>query len=437
MTTRLWRALGAAGPLFVVEDGTSAAALDDRRIISISIEAGTTMAGLSTSGATVEVSGYHAYLPPSDNAQMTIRLTNHGMALLSSLTGKPASLLQNRFVGRLTAHDVTDTGDGDRATKLRTTLTAQDWASFVSQLDKGALVTKADPNLWSLYQAMFSRAAIPRRSTLTPWGSIWHWVRFTPEEDGIDRKEISTGDILSRYTRDVGNFIRQDRDGAFAGWSHDHIRGLAEDWSDYHPDPLQRSQVLSPVTWRRAATIPKSIHWQQTTAIGDPGPGVGYSFQPDGDLITRAATLDMMHLWDVDWHTQSEGGSGYAESMRAIFYRERGTDLTLDAVTIDVLKLAQGTPADRAQLGQLLTLSHGDPLAIGHDWPPEVRGVHFVQTISHKITRDQWTITLDLIPAAHVTGTAAGMDLAGRSWDTAYPQTTTWASPTTTWEDSP
>lgn len=433
----LWKALGATQPVFHVDDGSgSGATMDDSRITSISIEAGTTMAGLSTAGATVEVTGYQGYLQPEDTTTFDISLTAYGGLLLSRLTGRSAESLRPRFRGRGTAHDITDTSDGNRTTKMRTTLTAQDWASFISQLDKGALARRSDPNLWRLYRSLFARAGIPGAFTLEAWGTRWHWVRFRDAEP--DTKVISTSDVLSKYLQDVGNFIRQDRNGYPKAWSHDHLQAIAADWRAFTPDPLQRSQVLSPVTWRRPATIPKSLWWQQTATVGDQTEtGLGYSYTPSGTLVTRSVTLDMLHLWDIAWEPGAEG-SGYTDAMRARYHREKATDLILDTVTVDILRLIernQGT--DRAVAGHVLNLNHGDPITLGYDWPSEVRGVQFAQKVSHKITRDQWTVSLDLVPAPHVTGLAKPADLAGRTWDTAYPQPTQWETPSTSWEASP
>lgn len=438
MKTPLWEATGAVRPLFYVNDGSGQGdVMDDRRIISLSTEAGTTMAGLSTSAATVEVIGYQAYLQPEDTTQMAIRMSTSGAELLGSLTGQNPQAIQTRFRGRVITHDVTDTGDGSRNTKMRTTLTAQDWPSFISQIDKGARATRAEPNLWSLYRSLFSRAGIVGLN-LQPWGSTWHWVRFTSAEDGLVDKVIGTSDVISRYLEHVGNFIRQDREGHATAWSHDHLQAIAQDWRNFNPHPLQRSQVLSPVSWRRPALIPKSLYWQQTAEVGDQNEsGLGYSFTPGGSLVTRAETLDMLHLWDISWEPGASG-SGYSDSMRARYLRAKATELVLDTVTVDLLQLLRRNQgSDRAQVGQMLNLNHGDPLALGYDWPLEVRGVHFAQKVSHKITRDAWTVTLDLVPASHVTGTTDPTDISGETWDTAYPPSTQWETPSTTWEASP
>ena len=435
----LWRALGANQPVFIVDDGSgSGPTMNDHRITSISIEAGTTMAGLSTAGATVEVTGYQGYLQPEDTTTFEIRLTNYGASLLASLTGKSAGAIQPRFRGRATAHDITDTGDGNRTMKMRTTLAAQDWPSFISQLDKGAMATRDDPNLWRLYRSLFTRAGIPGMYSLEAWGTRWHWVRFTSAEDNLNSKLISTSDVLSRYLEDVGNFIRQDRNGYPKAWSHDHLQAIADDWRDFTPDPLQRAQVLSPVTWRRPATIPKSLYWQQTADVGDQTEsGLGYSYTPSGSLVTRSVTLDMLHLWDIAWEPGASG-SGYTDAMRARFHREKSTDLVLDTVTVDILQLIRrNRGTDRAVAGHVLNLNHGDPITLGYDWPSEVRGVAFAQKVNHKIARDEWTVSLDLVPAHHVTGAAKPTDLAGRTWDTAYPQPTQWETPSTSWEASP
>lgn len=425
--SRLWKALGATQPLFSVEDGTgSGPHMDDSRIISIGIESGTTMAGLSTSGCTVEVNGYQGYLPADNGMPMTINLTPYGSRLLSDLTGKTPPSIWFRFTGRVVSHDVTDTGTNRKGQlKLKTTLTGQDWASFISQLEKGADAHRSEPNVWRVYRSLFNRAAAPGMYELTPWGQSWHWVRYTPDEETQQSKRITTGDVIQRYTADLGALIRQDRAGYPTAWSHDHIMALAESWEYSNPDPIQRAQVLSPVTWRRPSTIPKSIHWQQQGSIGDQGNPRNYAFSPKGSLVTRAVDIDMTHIWDIHW-TQ-EDGSGLRDIMRARYYREKETDLVVEKVTIDLLQLIKrnhGT--DRAVAGQMLTLNHGDPVVLGYDWPVSVDGVYFAQKVIHRIDRDSWTVELDLMPSLHVTGKTYDSGLWGRTWDTRFIRDREW-----------
>ena len=430
----LWAALGATAPLFTVADGSGQGpAMTDHRVTGITTTAGTGMTGVTTASAEVTVAGYQAYIPDG-NAAMTIDLTSYGASLLAGITGRSAAAIRDRFTGRVIAHEVTDTGtDKTGAPRLTTKITGQDWAAFILQLDKGAAVTRTDPNMWRLYRSLVTRAGIPGYSTLTAWGSRWFWPEIPPAETTL---EVSTGDVVSKYMDLLGDLVRQDRAGAFTAWSHDHIAALSNAWADVNPDPLQRSQVVTPVSWTRPATIPRSIYWQQNHGAGDDTEnGTGWSFSPEGNLVTRAETLNMLHIYDIFYTT---GVSGYEDIMRARFYRQRNTDLRVEAVTVDVLALLRrGEAADRAQVGQLLTMNHGDPLALGYDWPSEVRGVYFAQRVAHKITRAAWTVDLELVPAHHVAGRRPSADLAGRTWDTAYIPTRHWDTPGTQWEYSP
>lgn len=422
--SRLWRALGLTSPLLTVTSPALAPDLDDHSVSSVTIEAGTTMTGMSTAAATITAAGVHTFTGTDTSVQ--VDLTAHGANRLAALTGRSAAALTARFRGRFAGQKVTDTG---KATT--TSLTAQDWPALVSQLEKGADTDPDNPSVWSLYEEMFSVVGL---GPLTPWGSTWPWVRLAPGDPSP--KHISTGDVAGKYAADLGILIRQARDGAYTAWSHDHIRALADQWSSINPDPLQRSQVLKPVEWTRPSTIPTRIGWTQMLGIGDHN-SKGSFLTGQTILASRIEHLDMTHVWDIG-STSTSPSDDFLAVMNVRASRAAEFQLTVETVTVDVLALLErNAGTDRAIIGQLLTMNHGDPIALGYDWPDAVAGVYFAAKIIHRITPRAWHIELDLMPEAHVSGWKADPDLTGRTWDTAYPQPTPWDQPATTWETTP
>lgn len=417
----LWRALGATAPLFAVSS-PSHGTWNDGQLVSLSISLGSSLTGLSTSTANVDVRKELPQAPKSDQG-IQIYLTTYGRDLLAALTGANPALITYMFTGRIASQTVTDHG-----ARRTTSVTTQDWPALVSQLDVGAVATREEPNLAQLYRSLFTRAGIPYAPSLQQWGSTWHWVRWA-EDDTTQMKLISTSDVLSRYTADVGNLILQRRDGTPVSYSHDHMRDKATLWRQHAPDPLQRSQVIAPVEWTQPATVPLRMTWQQMRSIGEHVVDTLTARVGDTSMVTKGENLDMTHIWVY-------GDGGLYDAIIARLLTAAADSYRVEKVSVDVLALMR-SPANRAQVGQLLSISHGDALTLGHDWPDTVSGVYFVERIAHQITPSSWVITLDLMPVHHVTGTSRPTDIAGRTWDTAYYASTLWDAPPTTWETSP
>lgn len=430
-TSKLWRTFGADLALFEVHspDLPGDGYLRDEQITSLSIDAGTTMAGLSTSAAEVKLSGYHA-LDYSTDKPIRIDLSYYGRNLLAGLLGVPADLIRDRFRGRIAGQKVTDNG----ASGLTSSLTAQDWGAFIAQLERGGYGNRDEPDVARLYRSMFVHSGVPGATQLEQWGSTWHWIKWPDGEESNPQLLFPTSDIIGKYAADLGNFISVPRNGVPRAWSHDHLVALADDWRQINPHPLQRSQVLKPVEWTRDVTIPEQLQWQQWTGIGSTT-SVVFTFPPPNDIVHRVETLDMLHIWDIQATPTS---SGLRDVMWARVVRASATDLAVEKVSLDVLGLVRrNIGTDRSLVGQILTMNHGDPIALGWDWPDPVNGVYFAQRVAHTITPDSWTVDLDLVPALHVTGFPSTLDLAGQTWATGYPPATQWEAPTTTWEASP
>lgn len=427
----LWQTFGADRALFEVysPDLPGDGFIRDEQITSISVDAGTTMTGLSTSAAEVKLRGYHA-LDYSTDKPLRIDLSYYGRNLLAGLLGVPADLIRDRFRGRIAAQKVTDNG----TSRLASTLTAQDWGAFISQLERGGYAQRDEPTVWRMYRSLFVHSGIPGATQLEAWGSTWHWIKWPEEEQHNPQLLIPTSDILGKYAADIGNLISVPRNGVPRAWSHDHLIALAEAWADHNPHPLQRAQVRKPVEWDRAVTIPIQQQWLQWNGVGATDQVV-WTFPPPNNIVHRTEQVDLTHIWDIN---SSPGVTGMTDVMSARVARASADRLAVNKVTLDLLKLYrrdQGT--DRDLVRQLLILNHGDPVALGWDWPAPVNGVYFAQRVAHHITPDTWTVDLDLAPARHVTGRPSPTDLAGQTWATGYPPATPWEAPTTTWEASP
>lgn len=431
-TSRLWRVLGATEPLFEIfsPDLPGTGILRDHDIHSISIDAGTTMAGLSTSAAEVSLRG-NQELDYSSDKPVRIELSLYGRTLLAGPLGVSADSIRRRFDGRIAGQKITDKGENN----LTTTLTAQDWAAFISQVEVGGFGYRDDPSVWRLYRSLFDYPNIAWVPAAQSWGSTWHWVKW--DDPNIASKLIPTSDIIGKYAEDLGNLLSVSRDGTPRAWSHDHLVALADQWRDINPHPLQRSQVLKPVEWSRPVSIPIQLQWRQWQEIGSTNT-ILWTFPPPNDIAHKVEVIDMLHIWDIHATPEPNSTTGLADVMGARVMRETRADLAVEKVTLDLLMLFernQGT--DRALVGQVLKMTHGDPIVLARDWPYPVNGVYFAKTIAHTITPRSWTVELALMPTMHVTGHATTSDLAGQTWDTAYPGTTSWDEPSTTWEESP
>lgn len=445
--SRLWRVIGATQPLFTVESPLVATGTDDHVITSLTIESGTTMAGMTTAAATVELATYGNY--DRADKSIKIKLTDHGAARLAALTGRPTAQITDRFTGRVAGKTITDNGDTKTTDfgytfreKQRTTLTAQDWPALISQIDAGGYAARSEPSVWRLFRSLFTQAGVPGMRELTAWGGVWHWVRFTQDEEALQTKHITTADVIGKFAADLGILIRQVRDGQPMAWSHDHLITMAESWKTTNPDPLQRSQVIAPAEWTRPLAIPQQVRWEQHVAIGNHVTTPVFHFTPTDEFVTKTEAIDMTHIWDIKAKNSAETGgpptTGLGDVMRARVAQANSTEARVEKVSVDVLGLLErnhGT--DRNQIGNLLALNHGDPLALGYDWPAEVSGVYFAGKITHRITGNAWVIDLELTPARHVTGQGSPTAGPGRTWDTAYPAGRQWDTPSTTWETSP
>lgn len=421
---RLARILGLDGVILTVP--LQAINVTSNFITRVSMtRGGGEVAGLATSTATVDVARELPTAPSSAQA-MSVQLTAGARSRLTTLTGQDGDAYRYRFVGRNAGQEVTDSGD---TKPLSTLVTCSDWLTMLPLIDPGATGTRADPSVHRLYRSAMNRANLPSPE-LESWGSAWH--RVIIPDPPIDTIDVTTSDVFGKYGFDLGHVVRQLRDGTPQALAHDYRAVQAAQWTALYPQPLLRDQVLAPIKWTQSVTVPTRttalirnqtngdiVTW--TITIGDPS------------FVTKGETLDLSHVL-VD---------GVLEDtlLKAVIARASRTApdrYRLNEVTIDLLALLErGRPVDRAQVAQLLRLEHGDAIALSNDWPSAVGGLYFVPGIAEEITRESWTMTLTLAPYNLVVGAHHDPLPPGNTWDTAYPRTRIWDTPSTTWEASP
>lgn len=407
--SKLWRTLGATQSLFqVVSLAHGSVFFYDYDLTEVSLTRGTTLAGLSTSGGHVGLTGKAPTLSGANTQSLRVELTPHGIARLNALGVATDATTFRRFHGRVTGQTITDLG-GDRYTS---TVNVQDWAALISQLDKGAAVQNGNNGIDELVDSLFYRAGTPA-GPLTKWGSSWHLVRFV--EGDPEWIDLSTSDALSLIA-DAGVFVRTLRDGRVVVWAHDHIVDVAANWADYWPDTLLRAQVLSPAEWVQPPSITTQMSYTKVNSVGVEVSGTVTIGSPG--YIARAQHLDLTKL--------QEQGAGLTDRIVAVASQAGPGRPRVEQVSIDVLGLLRrGNDTDLDTLSQLLSTDHGEIVVFAHDWPAEVLGVAFIESMTETITPDAWRIELALVPANHVTGRPVP-PVRGRTWDSAYPAVTTW-----------
>lgn len=428
----LWQALGATAPLFSVTS-SYLDPMNDRQLAGITVDAGTTMAGFSTASATIDIAGYRPVRPLADQ-RVYVDLTDYGTELLSDLTGVWPDLIKRRFQGRTAQQTVRHIGPSNA--RKNTQIIASDWTSLITQLPQGAWAYRSNPGVDRLYGSLWRNNSPVIPGTITPeyqlqlWGSAWHHVAM--EDDVHTMVNVTGSEVAGKFTADIGNLVRMSKDGTPTAWSHDHIVSLAETWDDINPHPLQTHQVLAPAEWRIPATYPVEVSYTYRPALGSPSIGnASTSIGQTSNWLYKTLSVETDQVYPVG------GLSGIAAAMRARAHRESGSRYRITSLEIDALALIRrNAGTDRAMIGQLLTLDHGDPMALSSDWE-QASGVYFVERIAHAVTPTSWTITLDLAHSLEVTGSMHGGAPRGRTWDTAYPVATTWDTPITPWETSP
>ena len=418
--SKLWRTLGATQSLFLVDSPAHGSAFwYDDDVHEMSFTRGTTMRGLSTSGGRVTLRGKQPRLTTGTNQLIRARLTPYGMARLTAL-GVPITTEADarRFYGRVAGQTIHDHGED----RYETVVDVQDYASLLSQIGKGSAVEDSARSTSILLERLISRADIPA-GPLTKWGSSWHHITGDAVGGWV---LLSTEETITRLA-DAGVLVRTLKDGRIVAWSHDHIIEVADDWETYWPNTLLRAQVLSPVEWEQPPGITTQYDYTKINSAGQTVTGTVTIGSPG--FAARTGHLDLTGLREVGTGLNdvivaraSEGGPGLPRVRK---------------VVVDILALLRrGRATDLDTVTQLLQANHGEALVLAHDWPIEVVGVSFVQTMTGTITPDTWRIELDLVPANHVTGRPIP-PVRGRTWDSAYPVATTWdATPNDpTWDE--
>lgn len=417
--SRLWRALGASAPLFQVRSINHDETYDDTRLTSVTVNRGTTMRGFSGSAGSFTLAGPVPSLTTAREQRVFVELTAHGLDRIEAAGLTREADTYRRFHGRVTGQTTTDRGDTHTPT---TVVDMQDWTSLAMSLDKGGRVHTDARGLSKLVESFYDRAG--RGLIGSQWGSSWMLAEW-PAGNTEPYLVLSSSDV-ARYVADAGMLVRTTRAGDLTVYSHDHLVTLAATWSDLWPDTLLRSQVIRPISWRQPDSTSAITSYKKITATGTLVEGsvtIG-----SAEYAIRDADLDLTHL--------REQGDGLGPVIIARASANGPQRPAPERVKVDLLGLIErGLPADLATVSQLINADQGDVVALAHDWPDPIIGVLFITTMTETMTRDEWSIELDLMPANLVTGHPVP-PVHGRTWHSAFPRVTTWTATTPDrWDD--
>ncbi|MDE9365481.1 hypothetical protein PZ938_07675 [Luteipulveratus sp. YIM 133132] len=435
MRSRMWRRLGATESLFYFYSAQHGAIRDDR-LCSITLTRGSDVpVGLSNNLLSVKVRGALDSVG-TDNTEAYLVLTDYAMGLLSPRIGAGpgginAAPMSARWSGRIAGQTVTDTGTG-REPVWSTEIAGTDWLSLLPALEGKATMTKTgDTQLLAMYRSLLANTGL-RLASLDARGSLFHHLRWISTDPAS--KDFDSSTVLGHFLADLGYLMRTRRDSIPQVISTDYQASRQAGWKVWCPLPLQRSQCLAPVSWSQPVTLPRRLQYLNRDTANE---NVTYT-----STITVGTPSTKLASWPtevLDFRDVYVYGS-LTDAMVARASRAASDRYIVRSVRVDVLALFESPDlADRQQLAQLLLLDAGDPITLGYDWPVYVRRVYFASRITETITPDGWTLDIDLTPGNHITGQHSPADLAGTTWDTAYPAGTTWDTPpaSKTWSTAP
>lgn len=411
MTSRLWRALGATEPLFQVITGNQE--LYDSDLVALTLVRGSDqVAGIHPAAASVTHRG--SSLPLGSDSDLGVYLSGYGATLVADLGWTTFAQVQARWVGRVAAHTVSDVRD-ERAT---TTLTCNDWLSRLADIGTWPGPFTAGAEITDLYEAALgwdTSFGSPLPPLEAPVG-MWDRIRTPPAP-------LTYADLGGLWTTEVGVAMLTTRANKVRVRN---LTQLAATGASSTPttgtELLTRRVCRSPVTWGTSFQPSQIIEAKLHDGIDPyvyPDPGGRPPISTTGSLSVVShsrrhfeAITDTAH-YAVDAEHERVNGLGY----------------TIPEVTVSLRRLLSSPHApDRRLAGQLLIMEQLEPVLLGYDWPAPVRGIHFAHTITETITRDDWTMTLGLVPDRLAVGTTlvAGDDLAGDTWATGRPYEETW-----------
>lgn len=424
-TSRLWKRLGLTAPLFNVwseEDATFQ--MTDHHLTAITISRGSPDGVFGEQEHTLELNSIVNRSVRTD-APIHCDLTGSGGQRLASLIGGDAESITRRYFGRIGRQTVDDHGGSSGNPKWHTNIYASKWQSQLNNSDRLGYQTN-NQLVVELFEHFMDPAMQNTYHIPAPEFQDDYWEYGTVRNNQEQSESlINYSEFSRKYFEAPGFYVQNTRAGA------DRVLTIQRRWdlALYRlasTIPLTRSQVLAPAQWDQPNENRPSNHtviyqnlsgeWLRRTI----GPN-----RDDSRIPLVEHDLSYMAFPSIYQPTQMLEAR-YAQERTDIGYR-------LPTVDIDLLRLIDSTKqVDRTQARQLLQLEMGDPVYLSGDWATNIRGIHFATGITEKITPDDWTMTLSLVPAVAVVGSWSPT-VPARVWDSAR---VWWDNATSRWNET-
>lgn len=368
---RLYRTLARLGiPTPLVQITGDTFSVDDNQITSITLGHGGTDPSPGIQASTCELLLQRPSWIKTGEA-LDVDLTASAAQALAVHTGTSAAYLRDRFTGRVGSQRNEDTPG-----RLVARLKGASWSAQLGRVNQVRDFAAGATVAWAI-ASLCTPAAIPQITTASygPWDVI-----SEPILDATYR------DTIAKLTSDIGTLARDTRDGTLEIWSLPYRMSWAAQQLETKY-PLTRSQAISPATWEQPnEDLPAKVRADWIAA--------------DGTVRARSAggTEDSIvdrHDW-LHIKAQTDALDMRFESLVA---QQWNRVFRLPSVKVDLLYLlASDKTYHRQQAGMLLELNNGDTIGLSGDWSPYIQGIHVVSGIDEKLTKDEWTMTLSLIP---------------------------------------
>lgn len=377
---RLYRTLervGLATPLLTVTGDTFS--VTDEQITSVSISHGGTDPSPGIQPSTCETVLQRPSWIKTGEA-LSVALTTDAATALAVRTGTPAENIRHRFNGRVGSQRNIDT-----PRSLVARLQAASWSAQLSRVNQVRNFAAGTTVAWAI-RSLCTPSAIPQITT----ESYGDWdVLATAITDASYR------DTIADLTSEIGTLARDTRAGVLEIWALPYRKTwAAQQLASKHP--LTRSQAISPAEWEQPnEDLPAKVRADWIAADGTPR--ARSSGGTDDSIVERH---DWRHIRAQTAALDMRFESLVAQQWNRVF--------RLPSIKIDLLYLLSSDKSyHRQQAGMLLALNNGDTIGLSGDWASHVQGIHVVSGIDEQIAKDEWTLTLSLIPHFDVFGEAS------------------------------
>lgn len=398
---RVLERLGISTPLLQITGDTFS--VTDNQITSVSISHGGTDPSPGIQPSTCEtVLQRPSWIKTGEG--LAVKLTDAAATGIAARTGIPALRFTERFTGRVGRQTNTDTPRG-----LSARLTAASWSAQLSRTNVEFWIS-AQVRVHDAIRYLSTPAAVPQIN----------FIRYgTFDTIAADIPDASYRNTIASLTSEIGVLVRDTRAGALEAWALPYRKTWAEQQlaNSY---PLTRSQAISPATWEQPnEDLPAKVRadW----------------IAPDATVKSRSAGGTDTSIVDRhDWTHIREQTDALNMRFDSLVYQEWNRVFRIPSITVDLLYLLSSDKAyHRGQAGMILSLNAGDTIGLSGDWYKDLQGIHVVSGIDEKISQNEWTITLSLIPHLLVFG-GASPAVPALIWESAtYP----WDEDSRSWDN--